>query len=157
MGKFTFKRTVNAELIKSIVTHPKIYSKIVDDFAVKPDFYQPIMHPDVRYMLVYDAEELLGMFIFVPHNQITWEVHTCLLPNAWKGRSIPAAIEMTAWIWEHTICSRVFTNVPRSNRLALRFAKAAGMKEFGVNEKSVLRGGVLEDFIMLGISRPGVK
>jgi hypothetical protein len=58
------------------------------------------------------------------------------------------------WIWTNTPCRRIVTGVPQGNRLAFRFAVAAGMEQYGVNEASFLRGGRMLDQICLGISRP---
>jgi hypothetical protein len=46
------------------------------------------------------------------------------------------------------------TGVPQGNRLAYRFAIAAGMEQYGVNEASFIRDGRMQDQICLGISRP---
>jgi RimJ/RimL family protein N-acetyltransferase len=61
---------------------------------------------------------------------------------------------MSSWLWAHTSCRRLITNVPARNRLALRFAEAAGMERFGVNHASLLKDGKLQDQILLGLSRP---
>jgi hypothetical protein len=58
------------------------------------------------------------------------------------------------WIWAHTPCRRIVTNVPEDNRLAYQFALAGGMEVYGRNEASVLKRGRLVDQICLGISRP---
>ena len=87
-----------------------------------------------------------------PHNAICWEIHTCLLPNAWGERGRRAARLLPEWIWQHTPCRRIITNVPDNNRLALRFALAAGMTEIGVNAASFLKNGKLRDQTLLGIS-----
>jgi hypothetical protein len=65
-----------------------------------------------------------------------------------------AALELPDWIWEHSTCRRIVTHVPSSNRLALKFAIAAQMKVYGVNEASYLKNGVLCDQVCLGISAP---
>lgn len=92
--------------------------------------------------------------MFEKTSPILFKVHTCVLPI---GRGIwanEAAKKMALWIWEHTECQRIVTDVPENNRLALKFAEAAGMQQFGVNPKSYKKGGKLLDVILLGLSRP---
>jgi len=149
-----FERSSDYELIRSIMTHPRIYDKIADDSSPAPADYHPPEHEAIWYVMVRDAGELLGLWMFCPQNAVCWEVHTCLLPAAWGDRGQAAARLLPEWIWENTCCRRIITNVPTTNRLALHFALKAGMRMFGVNPRSYLKRGVLCDQIMLGISQP---
>lgn len=146
------ERTFDLELIKSIATHPKVYPHINDDNAPSAEQYQPPDPWAVWYITVKDEGELLGMFALIPQSSVCFEVHTCLLPVAWGERATLAARAGRAWMWVHSPCRRIITNIPDDNRLALRFAKRAGMTEFGINEKSRLRGGKLIDQHLLGVS-----
>lgn len=154
----TFERSEDYELIRQILTHPRLYPHLSDDFSPAPGEYRPQEHPAIWYVIVRDVdegrEELLGLWMFVPTNGVCWEVHTALLPIAWGERGQIASLMLPPWIWEHTHCRRIITNVPSSNRLALHFALKAGMRIFGVNEASFLKHGVLCDQTLLGISRP---
>lgn len=150
-------RTTDYALIREIVTHPRIYPAISDDFSPRPEDWRPIKDESVWYVLVKDGDEALGLWAFVPHNRICWEVHTCLLPKAYGLLAREAVKLMHSWLWENTECLRVTTEVPVYNRQALRFAIKAGMKQIGINEKSFMKNGKLHDVIVLGISRPGVQ
>ena len=150
----TFERSFDYELIRSILTHPRIYPHIADDGSPPREEYRPIESEAIWYVVVRDCEEVLGLWMLHPLNTITYEIHTALLPNAWGSRSIQAALELPDWIWEHTPCRRIITNVPSANRLALRFALAAGMTIYGVNPGSYLKNGVLCDQTCLGLSKP---
>lgn len=153
-----FERSFDYELIRRILTHPKLYPHLSDDFSPPPEEYRPQEHPAIWYVIVRDeddtGENLLGLWMFVPTNGCCWEVHTALLPCAWGERGQIASLMLPGWIWEHTDCRRIITNVPATNRLALHFALKAGMKIFGTNQASFLKNGVLYNQTMLGISRP---
>ena len=151
-----FDRSQDYELVRKILTHPRIYDKISDDFSPARDDYRPIEHDAVWYVIVRESEDgaLFGLWMFHPQNGICWEVHTALLPIAYGVPGRLAAQLLPSWIWKHTPCRRIVTNVPSTNRLALRFAIAAGMKIFGINRASYLKGGKLCDQICLGISAP---
>jgi hypothetical protein len=141
-------------LVREILTHPKIFPWITDDGSPARSEYQPPDHPAIWYVLVFDGEELLGLWMFVPENCATLKVHTCLLPGHGFHRARRAARLMAQWIWDHTTCQRIITDVPRFNRAAAAFARAAGMTEFGTNFRSFLKQGTLHDQILLGMSRP---
>lgn len=137
------------------MTHSRVYPHISDDYSPNSANYRPFEDESLWYVLVTsDDGELLGLFLFVPQNAINWEVHTCLLPKAWGPIARKAGRGMAEWVWANTLCHRITTSVPESNRLALQFALACGMTIFGRNEKSILKGGRLQDQVLLGISRP---
>lgn len=142
------------ELIRSIVTHPKIYPFISDDFSPPREEFKPVEHASIWYVLVRDGEELLGAFAFMPANSVCLEVHTFLTPNAWGSRAEEAGHGVILWMWQNSPCRRIITNVPKWNTLALRFALRAGLEQFGINELSYMKHGTLHDQILLGISKP---
>lgn len=153
----TFERTQDYSLIRRIMAHPRVYPHITDDACPPVEEFHPVESPEIWYVVVRAGEQLLGMWCFFPQNHVTWEVHTCLLPAAYGEIGREAAKRMASWIWQNTPCRRIITNVPAFNRLALKFAKAAGMVEFGRNERSFLKNGELHDQIMLGLSKEEVN
>ncbi len=152
----TFEPTQDMALVKQIITHPKLWPHLSDDFSPPPEDFEPIQAQGIVYLLVLDGEQVLGCFILHPHSAIIWEVHTCLLPEAW-GRSEEATKGGTEWVWSNLNCIRLITNVPTINKLALRLAKHSGMQEFGCNPDSFAKGGKVYSMSMLGVSRPGTE
>ena len=150
----TFERSEDWKLIRAIATHPRVWDAISDDYTPHKEGWEPIKHSAVWYVLVKDGDELLGMFTFVPENAICWKVHTCMLPCAYGPTAQRAAKGIIQWIWEHTKCVRIITDVPAYNQLALRYAERADLERYGVNPRSYMKRGVLQDQILLGISKP---
>lgn len=144
--------SADRELIRQIITHPKIYPMVSDDGAPSGEAFQP---PKLPFVLVRDGEEVLGGFLLEPQNVATVKIHTCLLPNAWGPRAKRAAEEMQQWVWANTGFVRINTDIPEYNRLAIRFARQAGMRQFGLNPKSYRKNGKLYDQLELGLSKPG--
>jgi len=149
----TFKETRDWELIKDIVTHPKIYPYVSDDFSPAPEQWEPIDSAVAHYVVIRDGDDLLGLWAFYEHTPIVWNVHTCLLPAAYGQRARRAAKEMAAWIWANTKCLRLTTEVPERNRLALHFARDAGMAEYGFNPASYMKNQQLCGVHLLGMSK----
>ena len=158
-----FERSTDYALIHRILTHPRIWPFISDDFSPPREQYQPVQHESIWYVVVHDQDsdprgpsELLGLWTFIPQNGVCWDVHTALLPNAWGKRGQTAARMLPEWIWINTSCRRIITTVPSYNRLALHFAIRAGMRVYGVNEASYMKNNKLYDQVCLGISKPGI-
>lgn len=150
----TIAQSTDYALIRQVMVDPAVYPRSIDDFCPPVEDFEPCRAEAVIYAIVRDGEELLGLFMLVPQNGIMVEIHTCLLPCAYGKRASQAALAMAQWVWLNTRCHRIITNVPTHNRLALRFALAAGMEIFGTNTGSFMYRGKLEDQIMLGLSRP---
>ena len=148
----SLSETRNFPLIQQIVTNPAIYPFVSDDGSPAPEYWKA---PEAfKYCLVTDEDEVLGVWIFRQCNAVTWEVHTCLLPNARGKRAYQALKMLPEWAWDNLKgAKRVTTEVPVNNGPALVFALRAGMERFGINKKSYLKGGELLDVILLGISR----
>ena len=151
-----FERTHDMETVRWIMTEPSIYRFIVDDGCPPSSEFRPFNHPSVWYVLVFDGQTPLGLWMLTPHNSCCFEVHTCLLPVARGQRSRVAAGEFLDWVWKSTPCERLVTSVPAFNKLALKFAKEAGMVEYGINPQSFKRHARLFDQHLLGMSRPSL-
>lgn len=146
--------TSNATLIKRIMTHISVYDAISEDGSPLPSDYEPPDTDAVRYVLMVEDDDILGLFMLVQHNAIMSEIHTCLLPWSHGPKAIQAAKIMERWVWDNTSVQRLITLVPTFNRLALAFARRAGMKQYGLNPKSYIKNDVLWDSVLLGLSRP---
>jgi RimJ/RimL family protein N-acetyltransferase len=148
----TFERTTDADLIHEIVTHPANYFRVIDDSAPEPSVWRPVMNDAVWYVVIKDAEEILGLWAFFPENAVTWRAHMNFLPAAYGPRARQATRELFRWIWENTSCRRIIGEIPGFNRLAMRLVQDAGMRPFGIDEASFLKNGKLEDRVAFGIS-----
>lgn len=147
--------TRDAELIRSIFTHPSLYPSLTDDFAPPPEHWWPLDSPSLLHLLVYDAGELLGMFMTHAINGILWEVDHALLPHCWRsGRAGEAGKAYLRWLWANTQAQKVIGFAPSSNLLAIRYAKRLGLAELGRIERSYLRSGELLDLVIVGADRP---
>lgn len=140
------------ELIKSAITHPRVWGSVSDDANSSAEEFTPIISDSVIYLGMFVDGQFYGLFMLHPHNAVCWEVHTCLLPNAW-GKASVFANTCIEWVFRETDCQRLITNVPSGNALAKRLAMSAGMQVFGINQKSFLKNGILIDQTMLGISK----
>lgn len=147
-----FELTTDPETIKRIVTHPRIWAGLSDDFDGQPEEYEPQIHDRVVYALPKDGDTVLGLLIFAMHSTICWEVTIMVLP-AGLGRALDIAEAGKRWIFGKTNCLRLIGRVIKTNRLALKLNKAAGFKVYGVNQGCVLVGGKLEDYVLFGLSR----
>lgn len=133
-------------LVTETIKHPRIWNWVSDDNSSKASFQA---NDAMLWLGAYD-KEYMGCFGVHPENSVMWQIHTCLLPEAW-GRSLEAAELVIQWMFNNTKCRKLITLVPVNNTLALRLAKKAGMTMEGKLTRSFLKNGVLLDQHILGI------
>ena len=85
------------------------------------------------------------------------DFHICLSPNSWGDRAKQAGREIFDWVWNNTPFRRIIASVTEYNPRAVMFLLRSGMKAFGVNAKSVQKGGKMMDQTCFGISKPEVS
>lgn len=144
-------RCFDPSVIKAIFTHPSIWPHISDDGCDIKNF-EPVLHDSVYYLVPTLTGVSCGAFMYVPQNSIMYEVHSCVLPEHRGPLAIEFAKESLKWMVMNTNCQKVITHVPENNRLALAFAKRAGMQLEGINRKSYQKAGAIIDQFVLGIT-----
>ncbi len=157
MPEILLSRTYDRHTIKNILTNPKIYSRMADDYAPDREVFEPANPDEAAYVQVEVDGCVKGLWILVPHSQTLWEVHTALLSEIWGSVAKQAAPLLLKWVWDNTICQRLYTLVPVASRAVRKFAMYAGMEECGVHEKCFLKDGELQDLIIMGINRSSEK
>lgn len=144
------ERTRDMGLVREIVTDPAIWPHVQEDGAGQD--WEPLDHDGFQWMLVTDPLPA-GVFLVHARGLACYEMHTCLLPRTWGKQAADAAQLLLRWAFTETSCRKMITAVPAYNRAALRFARAGGMQQEGINRASYLHAGQMIDQIMLGITK----
>jgi hypothetical protein len=148
----TFERTHSLSLVRSILTKSGVWPYIGDDFAPNPESFRPNDDHRIWYVL---ADEVYGLFMFVPESPVCWQVHVAMLRGQKPEVTHQAGREIVPWVWENTGCRRIYASVPTSNRAAIRFGlRAMGLEIYGRNPASFMKHGQLWDQVLMGVSRP---
>ena len=152
-----FERSTDYDLIRRVFTHPAVYRHLGDDTTPAAADFEVNRHPDIWYVIARDAAGVCGVITFIPQSRILWEMHLCLLPEAWGSRAGEIGRLVYRWVWSNTPCRRITGAIPETNRLAIRWARVSGMEQYGVNPKAFAKGGRLIDLVLMGISSPQEK
>ncbi len=138
-----------------VMRHPQIYPHISDDLSPEAGEFTAellLQNPNVLVLKPMIGREPAGVFVFHPWNGVTYEVHSCVLPQ-WRGKNAAhAAMAAALWIFENTNARKIVTLIPEFNRRAYALAYRAGMRAEGVNKKSFLKDGALHDTILMGLA-----
>lgn len=142
------------KLIWELATDPSIFPHISDDFTTEPRKWVPPQNEQMICLVAWDGDNPTGFGIFAPTNWVCYTAHVGFLPRSYGAKSIAGFKEMLRWMWEHTKAVRIVGEIAIENRRAIAFVRRAGFVAYGINSKSILRGGILRDQVALGISRP---
>ena len=151
-----FERTTEPELVRGILTHPRVYPSIGDDFSPAVEDFKVNQDPRIWYVSCNIARTIpFGLFMFFPESPVCWEVHVAMLPEAWGELASAAGKRILGWIWnQDATVQRIVARVPRSNSRAVAFGlRSMGLAEYGLNPNSFLKRGRLWDQVLMGISR----
>ena len=151
------ERTLDLELVRQIMTHAALYPFLADDFYPASEDFRPNATASIWYLLVFDGDELLGLFMSHPINALAWEVHVALYPVAWGRRARAAGKAFLSWLWQMTPARVVVGFVPTSNPLAVGYAKGLGLRELGRVPLCYQRQFQLFDIVILCRERPAIS
>lgn len=148
------QRSYDYELIRSIITHPRVYSSIASDFHPTASDFSPNESASITYLLATDeVGSVLGVCIgHWIHTPLTWEIHHALLPPWRRTDEIIRSFE--TWLFSETSCRTAIGFTPVCNTLACRFALRNGMKEAGRIPNAYQKNGKLFDMVLFIKQKP---
>ena len=149
-------RSYDVDALNALLTHPKVYPHIADDMAAGPDDFTVgaiVDNPSVIFVAAMKHGEMLGAFMFIKTNGVTYDVHSAVHPEH-RGRLTPLMAKgAVKWMFDNTDCMKVETKVPSYNRLAKKLTEAVGLTYEGTSRMSFLKNGKLYDQLLYGITR----
>lgn len=151
------ERTKDYDLVRMVMTNPKIYPGLADDFYPAPENFWPTESDSIYYLMAMEDGKLLGIYITHPINTLTWETHHAILPENWGAKATEIGAAFEAWLWVNTPATKAVGFTPTSNPLAIRYAKKAGMQEAGRLDKCYQKDFALYDIVIFSKSRPGME
>jgi RimJ/RimL family protein N-acetyltransferase len=141
------------DMVYEILTDPSVFDWISDDGSRLSDMdllVEAYLSNDRIYVLMPND---LSVFLAVPTNFVTYEIHTNILPEGRGKMAVLAANECTEWMFRNTPCMKLSTWVPENNRKAKMFALLCGMRVEGNSRLSFLKDGKLQDQFLMGLTR----
>ncbi len=151
----TFQRTTDTWLVRSFLTDPKLWRRMVNDDAPKVEEFQVKDNSDITYIVGVENRAVAeALFLLCKTEQPnTAEVHFCMAPDVW-GRSLEVAAGFLSWVWKNMSLRRLTAKLPSYNRLAKKLAEAVGFRQYGIRKRAGTRRGVSFDLLLLDLRRP---
>ena len=149
----TYWRITDLGTVRGILSSHDLYPHLGDDFTPPVEQFEPNDHPAIWYVGVRDPNGIIGIFSLFPENTVCWQVHVAMFPWAGTQEKWEAARTLPEWLNAQTDCRRLTAAVPASNRAAIIYGThGIGMRYVGRHSAAVMKGGKLQDLILLGLS-----
>ena len=142
------KELSDLNLINDIILNPFVQDDIADDSSMGVSISEIPSH--VRFIGVYDNDMLCGLYMLVPQNCATVEVHTCLLPLLRGKKAIQAGRLIIEYMFDQY--KKIISWIPVDNKKAELYSKLLGFKVEGISLESYLKNGKLQDMKLVGIT-----
>jgi len=145
-------RTGDLELVREILTWPGMYEQMGDDSLPPEHAYEVPDDPRIWYVVATNGSRLVGLFVLIPQNLVCWEVHAAMMPWATPREKWAAARALPEWLGDNTECRRLTAAVPANNGPAIVYGThGIGLRYVGRQPAAFLRGGHLQDLVLLGM------
>lgn len=144
------KRIDSAEAEK-VIQDEELAKRICDDYT---DHGSPNLPADSFYFGFFLGDQCVGFVQLSPDTAVTYSIHINIISN---HRDI--ALDCAKMFYRFALDTfspnfqKLIAKVPVTFPDVYRFAKKCGFKDEGLDRKSILRGGVLTDRYILGITR----
>ena len=156
--KIKVVRTMDAALIRSIVTEPAAFASRAEDGYVVDDV-QVVIDPLIHWLLLVTEDEggarqVRGVAIGTPLSKSVLDFHIIILPEFWRQAvNIDLARLAVKYLLTHTGKAKVNATVPVSSQSVIRFLQRVGFKREGLNRASFRHKGELVDQCYLGFTQ----
>lgn len=140
-------RTLDADLIKSILSDPELFSRIADDGITAPSEIQINLVDNIFLV----NEKMTGIFIFHPFSSMCAWFHVNIQKHD-RANSIPDAKDAINWAFDHDM-EKLICSIPECFPRAVTFVEKLGFKLEGVITKSIKKNGNLYNQVIYGLEK----
>lgn len=135
------------DLINRVILDAAVNDDISDDASMSHEIQQ-LPHA-FECLGIYQDGEIKGLFMLVPQNAVTAEIHTCLLLRG--KEAFQAGQLLLDYLFSNY--QKAISYTPSTNKKALFYALRLGFKKEGVLTQSFLKNGELLDQTLVGLTK----
>lgn len=138
--------------VDRVLKHPSVYDCISDDFSPKvSDFTMKNALNSNCHVIMPNSETV---FIFIPHNGITYDIHITTTPEGRRNLAVEALEMAKEYAFEQIEgCQKLICFIPELYINVSNFAMSNGFKKEGTIKESYQKNGKLYDENIYGLRR----
>jgi len=146
------------EVVKSILTDPEMWVRIKEDDNELDDFVIPD-NDELLWLGIYTDDGLAGLFFIHNINLTTIQLHAHIL-EPFRKKYAKEAGKLVITYFAHEMNDRIqklIAEIPVCYPDVYHFSIKNGLKDEGINCKSILKNGEFMDQHRLGITKSEAK
>ena len=145
-------RTFDADLIKTFIKSDEIWDVVSDDSS-DIDTYEPDFQRVFYVTATDDSGDVMALFSLYAVNSVTLRGHIAVLPE-FRTISKEIALEAARWFIDNSgEYSKIIAEIPEIFPNVMSFISRSGFNKEGVRAKSIMKGGILRDVHLYGITK----
>ena len=150
-GEMRVQRTVNAELIKEVLSDQRLWSASTEDGTVPVEEFWPDCEAKVWLALIDSNDQIRGFLVGDVVSKAQVRVHIAIRSEYWGDKENVALGKLGLEWYQEQGAKKIIATIPTEDTQVLRFAQRCGLKREGINKQSFLRNGEMLDQYYLGL------
>lgn len=138
--------------VNRILRHPDVYNCISDDISPKIEEFtaESLLASGTNVIMPNDNT----VFVFIPHNGITYDIHITTTPGARGEQAIKAGWKALEYAFNNIDnCQKLICFIPEIYKNVIKYTMQFGFEKEGELKNSYLKNGNLYNEIILGLRR----
>ena len=136
--------------VQQILSHPSVLKTNDDNPEATDDAAETVLRSSDSIVLKPRKNTL---FLFVPVNYIMYDTHIAMAGDEARSHGAKSFVRAVRWMFKNTRAQKLIGYVPSHYQAVAALTKSLGGVEEGRVTKSFLQGGVLQDLVILGITK----
>lgn len=153
----SIERTLDKELIQSILTDEMIWDAIAEDGQEK-DLFEVDLEKNI-FLMVNDEEVCIGIYILHVFNGCTLQIHANMLTEYREAFATESGEKVLEWFRDSgpEKYTKLMAYIPAIYPHVYHFTMNRGFKDEGLLTNAYRKKGQLHDIHILGLERQSLK
>ena len=141
------------DFVMQFTTPEAGWDDVSDDFTRDADKEAAVLAVLTDPQTICLAPDQNSFWVFQQRTMILYEAHVQVLPTGRGKAAFRAGVQAITWMFENTLCQKIFGFTPADNKKAVLFTRKVGFRAEGVCTRSRMYRGMLHDQIISGLSK----
>lgn len=142
-------RCTNFKEIKRILSDPSVFFTAKDDGVTSENELTELILNSGIWLKPHQNT----LFLFKKVNHITYDCHVAIIEGPARKFSAKNAVKAAKWLFENTPAQKIMGFIPEHYESAIMLMKVCGGLEEGRLTKSWLSRGIIQDMVLMGITK----
>ncbi len=142
---------------RRILTDSEVWPFVCEQGQIKEEF-EPVDHPSVNYLGVYQLKKLVGVFVTHAEGLSCVKAHIAILKPYRGSLAINSVRKLIEWFADlPERINKLNADIPTYNETAIRIARFCGFVEEGFCRESIMKDNEFYGQVRFGLTKEEAK